>query len=79
MLEGRKAEGLLADVLDGLIGRARRSQGTCEDIRVGELPRERDVEALDVDEPTCPEQALAGARPPEGHHRRLVLNFVRRG
>ena len=69
----------LADVLDGLVRRAGRGQRARIHVRVGELQGERNLEALHIAESVRLEQLLARARPTQRHHRRLVVDLLRRG
>src|SRR6266700_2140319 len=50
LLDGGAMELSLAGVLNGLIGRASSGQSARVQLRVRELPRERDVHALDIGE-----------------------------
>src|SRR5271155_5428155 len=68
----------LADVLDGLISRAGRGQRTRVQVWVRELPGERNVLALNIDESIRPEELLARTRPAQRHHHRLVADLLRR-
>src|SRR5580658_3724146 len=62
LLDGCAVELSLADVLDGLISRAGGGQRARVQLRVRELPRERHVQALDVDESVGLKELLAGTR-----------------
>src|SRR5580700_4409647 len=78
LLDGRATELSLADVLDGLVSRAGSGQRPRVQFRVRELPGERDVQALDVTESVRREELLAGTRPAQRHHHRLVADLLRR-
>ena len=69
----------LADVLDGLVCRPGRGQRPRVYLRVRELPGERDLQPLDITESVRREELLARTRPAQRHHRRLVIDLVRRG
>jgi hypothetical protein len=62
-LDSRGVERLLPDVLDRFIRGPGRRQRACEDVRVGELPRHRNIDASDLDEPARLEELLAGTGP----------------
>src|SRR6185437_12654006 len=68
----------LAGVLDGLISWPGRGQRTRVQFWVRELPGERNVQALDIDESVRREELLARARPAERHHHSLVADLLRR-
>src|SRR5271166_4749152 len=68
----------LADVLDGLISRSGSGHRTRVQLRVRELPGERNVHALDIDESVRREELLTRTRPAERHHHRLVVDLLRR-
>src|SRR5580693_10233441 len=69
----------LADVLDGLVGRAGSGHGTRVHLWVREVPGERNVHALNSTESTGLKELLARARPAERYHRRLVVDLLYRG
>ena len=48
----------LADVLDGLIGRAGRGHRTRIQFWIRELPGERNIQALNIGKPICLEELL---------------------
>src|SRR2546423_6521869 len=63
LLDGGAMELSLADVLNGLISRAGSGQGARVQLRVRELPRERDVQALNIGESVGLKELLARTRP----------------
>jgi hypothetical protein len=65
----------LAGVLDGLISWPGRGQRTRVQFWVRELPGERNVQALDIDESVRREELLARARPAERHHHSRFPTF----
>src|ERR1700728_3141411 len=79
LLDGGAVELSLADVLDGLISRAGGGQRARIHLRIRELPRERHVQALYIDESVGLKELLARTGPAERHHRRLVADLFRRG
>src|SRR6266571_2797525 len=68
----------LADVLDGLISRAGSGQRTRVQLRIRELPGERNVQAPDIAESVRREELLTRTRPAERHHHSLVAGRFRR-
>ena len=79
LLDGCAMELSLADVLNGLIGRAGSGQSARVQLRVRELPGERNVQALDIAESVGRKELLARTRPAERHHHRLIADLLRRG
>src|ERR1700729_4590184 len=77
LLDGRAVKLSLADVLDGLISRASRGQRARIQLRVRELPGERNFQALDIEESVRREELLTRTRPPERHHHSLVADLLR--
>jgi hypothetical protein len=67
----------LPDILDGLIRRAGSGQRPHIQFRVRELPGERNVRALNIDEPVRREELLTRTRPAERHHDSLVAPLSR--
>src|SRR5450755_1443597 len=68
----------LADVLDGLISWSGGGQRTRVQFWVRELPGERNLQALDLEESVRREELLARTRPAERHHHSLVADLLRR-
>src|ERR1700722_2961813 len=65
LLDGRAMELSLADVLDGFKSRTGRGQRARVQFWVRELPGERNVHALNIDESVRREESLACTRPAE--------------
>src|SRR5271165_2994862 len=68
----------LADVLDGLIGRAAGRQRARIQLRVCELPRERNGQALNIGESTGLQELLTRTRTAKRHHNSLIADLLRR-
>src|SRR5450755_5022906 len=68
----------LADVLYRLIGRSGGRQRARIQLRVRELPGERNVQALNFGESAGVEELLARTRSAKRHHHSLVVDLLRR-
>src|ERR1700689_4479843 len=68
----------LAGVLDGLVRWPGSGQRTSVEFRVRELPGERDLQALNIDESVRRQELFTRTRPAQRHHRRLVADLLRR-
>src|ERR1700724_2204015 len=66
----------LADVLDGFVSRPGSGQRTRVQLRIRELPGERHVQPLDIEESVRREESLTRTRPAQRHHHSLIIDLL---
>jgi hypothetical protein len=66
----------LADILDGFVSRPGSGQRTRVQLRVRELPGERHVQPIDIEESVRREESLTRTRPAQRHHHSLIIDLL---
>src|SRR3984893_17738664 len=66
----------LAGVVRGFLSRARSGQRTRVQLRIRELPGERHVQPLDIEESVRREESLTRTRPAQRHHHSLIIDLL---